>query len=114
METQTNTDDWLQKEEETFGTPKQYEKLPPFKLLPNSITEVVIDYSKPFEKWNDTENDTIKAIIPLTINGIKMVWWLNIKNPVYREVIRAGREKIPSIKLLQTGTGKSTKYQIVK
>lgn len=114
MEEQTNTTDWLAKEEETFkqSQTKEYEKLPPLKLVQDDIAEFDIDFSKPFEKWEDTENKVMKAIIPCMQNNQKCLWWLNIKNPVYKEIIRSGREGKTHFKILQTGTKKETKYKI--
>jgi hypothetical protein len=115
METQTTNTDWLAKEEETFkNTEMKFEQLPALKLVPNEIVEFDIDFSKPFEKWNDETNNTMKAIIPVTRNGVKHNWWLNIKNPTYAEVIRAGRTGQTHFKVLQTGTAKQTKYTLIK
>lgn len=114
MEQQTNTTDWLAKEEETFKqvTNQEFEKLPGLKLVQDDITEIEIDFSKPFTKWNDTENDTIKAIIPVTHEGTRKLWWLNIRNPIYPEVIHAGRNGVTHFRILQTGTGKKTTYKL--
>lgn len=116
METQDTTTDWLAKEEATFQDTekKTFEQLPSLKLVQNVITEVNIDFSKPFQKWFDEGNDVMKSIIPVTVNGAKMNWWLNIKNPVYAEIIRAGRQGVSVFKILQTGTAKQTKYTIIK
>ena len=115
MDNQTTQTDWLAKEEETFkNTNTEFETLPSLKLVPNVITEFDIDFSKPFQKWNDETNKTMKAIIPVVVNGTRMNWWLNIKNPTYAEVIRAGRTGQVHFKILQTGTLKNTKYTLVK
>ena len=116
-ETQTTNTDWLAREEETFkNADATFEQLPSLKLVPNEIVEFDIDFSKPFQKWTD-ESDakkTMKAIIPVTRNGVKHNWWLNIKNPTYAEIIRAGRTGQTHFKVLQTGTLKNTKYTLVK
>ena len=115
METQTNNTDWLAKEEETFkNTNTTYETLPSLKLVPNVLTEMTIDFSVPFQKWNDETNKTMKAIVPVTVNGTKMNWWINIKNPIYAELIRAGRTGKTQFKILQTGTLKNTRYTLVQ
>ena len=114
METQTTNTDWLAKEEATFPQTQQteYEKLPPIKLVQDDIVEFDIHFSVPFKKWDDTENKVIKAIIPVTQDGEKRLWWLNIKNPVYAEIIRAGRTGQTRFKVLQTGKDKNTKYKL--
>lgn len=115
METQTQQTDWLSKELETFkNADTTYEQLPALKLVKDSITEFEIDFSKPFQKWNDETNNTMKAIIPVTQAGVKMNFWLNIKNPLYHELIVAGKAGITKFKVLQTGVAKQTKYTIIK
>ena len=115
METQTTNTDWLAQEEATFkNTDSNFEQLPSLKLVPNEIVELDIDFSKPFQKWSDETNNTMKAIIPVTRNGVKHNWWLNIKNPTYAEIIRAGRTGQTHFKVLQTGTLKQTKYTLIK
>jgi len=113
METQTN---WLDDEAKTFAQHTDYEELPSLKLTPNVVTEIAIDFSKPFEKWTGDNNGqpVTKKIIPVTVNGTKMNWWLNVKNPVYKEVIVVGTAGQKSIKVMQTGTQKNTKYILVK
>lgn len=114
METQTTTLDWLAKEEETFKqqTPQEYTPLPSLKLVQDDITEFDIDFTQQFKKWTDESDGKIKAIIPCTHNGQKVNWWLNIKNPVYAEIIRSGRTGQTHFKVLQTGTKKDTKYKL--
>lgn len=113
MEQQTNATDWLAEEEKTFTQEQtEYEKLPSLKLVQDDITEFDIDFSKPFKKWEDKENKTTKAIIPCLHNGVAVNWWLNIKNPVYAEIIKAGRSGQTHFKVLQTGSKKDTKYKL--
>ena len=114
MDTQTTSTDWLAKEEETFtqSKPKDYEELPSIQLVQDDIVEIDIDFSKPFQKWHDVKNDVMKAIIPVTQDTKRRLWWLNIKNPVYAEIIRAGRTGQTHFKILQIGTAKLTKYKL--
>ena len=116
METQTTNTDWIDKELEQFknSAANNFEQLPSLKLVKDSITEFDVDFSKPFAKWNDETNNTIKAIIPVTSNNVKMNFWLNIKNPLYHELIQAGRTGTTHFKVLQTGSLKQTKYTIIK
>ena len=112
-----NQKTWLDEEAKNLTTPKDYEKLPSLKLVPNVVTEVTIDFSKPFDTWvgNDQKGQPItKKIIPVVLNGTKLVWWLNVKNPMYREVITIGQKGQTNIKVLQTGTAANTKYVLVK
>ena len=108
---------WLDEEAKQITTHKDYEELPSLKLVPNVVTEFSIDFSKPFDKWDGMDSKgkpVTKKIIPVTFNGNKMVWWLNVKNPIYSEVIKLGVAGKTVIKVLQTGTQANTKYVLVQ
>jgi hypothetical protein len=113
---ETNKTNWLEDEAKNLTQPKQYEELPSLKLTPNVVTEIQIDTSKPFDKWTgEVGNKTItKKIIPVVVNGVRMVWWLNVKNPIYREVVDSCLKGITTFKILQTGSKADTKYVLVK
>ena len=112
MEQQTN---WLDQEiaELTTTNPTTFEKLPSLKLLPNKITEIEVDFSLPFQKWNDSIHKSTKAIIPVTSAGTKMNFWLNVKNPLYGLICNAGKKGQCKFKIIQTGTAQDTKYNLV-
>jgi hypothetical protein len=107
---------WLDEEAKQLTEHKNYEELPSLKLVPNVVAELTIDFSKPFDKWvgENQGKSVTKRIIPITLNGTKMVWWLNVKNPIYREIITLGMTGKNVIKVLQTGTQANTKYVLVK
>lgn len=75
---------------------------------------MTVDFSKPFEKWKDADNDAIKKIIPVKVGEAELVWWLNIKNPIYHKIIEKGSEGQTVFKVLQTGSKKTTKYILVE
>lgn len=118
MDTQTtNMNNWLEDEAKKMKQPQTYEELPSLKLSPNVITDITIDFSKPFNEWtgeDGTGKPISKRIIPVTCNGVKMNWWLNVKNPLYSQIILSGLTGQTAFKILQTGTQKATKYVIVK
>ena len=107
---------WLDEELAKQKTPTEYEELPSLKLQPNVVTELVIDFSKPFESWTGEQSGkTItKKIIPVSVNGARMNWWLNVKNPFYREILSTGKAGVTTLKVLQTGKQAETKYVLVK
>ena len=111
MEQQTN---WLDEESKKFAQQTDYEELPSLKLTPNVIAEITIDFSKPFQEWTgeNAGKKVTKKIIPVTLSGQKLVWWLNVKNPVYAEIIKAQGQI--AFRVLQTGTAQNTKYMLVK
>ena len=114
--TEIKTTTWLEDELATQTTHTDYEELPSLKLQPNVVTDIAIDFSNPFQLWTGEQNGkTItKKIIPVVVNGSKMNWWLNIKNPAYKDIIHAGRTGQKTFKILQTGKQDKTKYVILK
>jgi hypothetical protein len=114
---ETETKNWAEKEAEEYTSHFDGEKLPALKLIENEITEISIDTSKPFDKWVNQEDSTVKKIIPCMVAGNQYVWWLNVKNPLYSEIITKVALSYPEplvIKILQTGAKQSTRYTIVK
>lgn len=111
-----NITNWLNDEAKKFISNTTYEELPSLKLQPNVVAELEIDFSKPFEQWVGENNGkpVTKKIIPVTLSGTRMVWWLNVKNPIYKEIIQAGMNNQTKIKVLQTGSQANTKYVLVK
>ena len=110
------TTNWLDEEAKLYDKQHDYEELPSLKLQPNVIAEISIDFSKPFQEWKGEQSGkTItKKIVPVVLAGQKMNWWLNIKNPVYKEILNAGKTGQKVFKVLQTGTQANTKYVLVK
>jgi hypothetical protein len=118
MEEQTNTTNWLEAESENLNQNSDFgEKLPAFKFLEeNKVYEFDVDFSKPFSKWIEEKNgkSVIKAIIPITYEGNKMVFWLNKKNPAYAIIVNAGKANQTHFKFMRTGSQDATKYVLVK
>ena len=106
---------WLAEELENIKeTSFDGERKPALKLEENKITTMTIDFTNPFENWKDTENDSIKKIIPVHVGAVDLVWWLNVKNPIYHKIIELGSTGQTQFKVLQTGTQKNTKYTLVE
>jgi len=116
METQTKTEDWLVKEEEELNKQTNFdgEKLPSLQFEENKVVKFTIDFSVPFSEWEDTVNKSVKAIIPVTQGEVKLNLWLNKKNPLYKDLIHAGREGQKEFAVMQIGNQKNTKYNLVK
>ena len=77
---------------------------------------MTIDFSVPFQKWEDKEEGkvTVKKILPVKVGEVELVWWLNVKNPIYGEIIKKGAEGQTVFRVMQTGTQKNTKYNLVE
>lgn len=78
------------------------------------MVTMTIDFSNKFQKWTDPESNAIKKIIPVKVGEVELVWWLNTKNPIYGEIIKKGFEGQTVFKVMQTGTQKNTKYNLVE
>lgn len=113
-----NMTDWLNAEANKLVQPTQYEELPSLKLQNNVVTEFTIDFSKPFREFleKDEKGTVLKTtkIIPVINNGNRMNFWLNVKNPIYRDIINLGKNGQTQFKVLRTGTQDKTKYVLVK
>ena len=118
METETETENtkWLQQEaQELMKNSFDGERKPALKMEENKMVTMTIDFSEPFQKWQDpTDSNVIKKIIPVTVGAVELVWWLNVKNPVYSEIIKRGAEGQTEFKIMQTGNQATTKYNIVE
>jgi hypothetical protein len=114
----TTIPDWINEEAKKIAQPTQYEELPSLKLSPNVVTEFEIDFSKPFRDFleKDEKGTILKTtkIIPVTYDGKRMNFWLNVKNPIFREIILAGKNGQNKFKVLRTGSQQNTKYVLVK
>ena len=117
---QPTVNDWIAEEKAELGTQTEtvYEKLPALKLEENKVTEITIDLNEKFQTYDTTNmkgEPVKKAIIPVLHNGEKKNWWLNKKNPLYRNILdkAAGKTTI-MIKVMQTGTKQNTKYILVE
>ena len=114
MEEQTKTTNWLELEAESFANTFEGEKLPALKFVEESkIEEIDVDFTKPFNKYSGKDlsgKNVTKAIIPVTHEGAKKIWWLNKKNPVYQQIIKAGKAGQTKFKIIKKGFS----YSILK
>ena len=110
------TTNWLQEELANQPKTKDYEELPSLKLTPNVSTEITVDISKPFQSWTGEQKGKplTKKIIPVTVNGTKLNWWLNVKNPMYKQLLELCTAGTLTCKVMQVGTQAETQYLLVK
>ena len=116
-ETETTPEEnWMEKELEVLNENSQFdgERKPALQLEENKPVKMVIDFSEPFKKWTDSENDTVKKIVPVHVGAVDLVWWLNVKNPIYQQIIDKGSKGQVNFTVLQTGNKKTTKYILVE
>jgi hypothetical protein len=109
-----NINNWLDEELKELNSNSVIgEKLPALKLETGKIIEFTVDFSQPFQKWDDVQTKTKKALVSVTHKGEKKILWLNVKNPLYGELCNAGKKGQTTFKVSTTGTQKDTKYNIV-
>ena len=110
----TNINEWIKTEiEEAKKNTISGERLPALTLEEGKLTTFVVDASKPFEKWTDLNDNTVKKIIPVTHEGVKKNFWLNTKNPLYSKMLDLILGGKTEFKILRTGKLKETKYNLV-
>lgn len=109
------SNDWLKDEAEKINVHDDYDELPSVKFEENKIVTITIDFSNPFNKWNGMQGkkEVTKAIIPCTEKDEKKNLWMNVKNPLYGELIKAGAAGETVFKIMQTGNQDNTKYTII-
>lgn len=113
--TETENTKWIEQELNNLhstSTPTG-EKLPSLKLESGKITKFSIDFSSKFNTWTSPDGVT-KAIIPVTHKGEKKNLWVNIKNPLYGQIIQRGAKGQKDFAVSTVGLQKDTRYTIVE
>lgn len=92
----------------------QVEFDPPIKMEENKLYEIEVNYNSPWPQWQDQATKTIKKIIPIVCGGQKMVFFLNVKNPLYSELLKKGKAGQRKFKVIRIGQAKATRYKLVE
>lgn len=109
--------DWMAKELESNTKAKfQGDRNPPVKFQEGVVKSLTIDFSEPFREYRTEKNGKplVKAIIEVLEGGEKKVFWLNKNNPLYREILEAGRSGQRVFRIVQSGKEASTRYMLLK
>ena len=111
--TQTNIT-WLEIEDNNLQAAKKtFETLEPLKLEDGKLTKFIVEVTdKPFENY--IVDGTTKKIIPVIHDGKKKNLWLNVKNPLYSDLIKQLKEGKREFTVFTTGKGKETRYSLVQ
>ncbi len=114
--TNEQSNDWLKQEAEQINVHDDYDELPSIQFEENKIVTFEIDFSQPFNKWSGKQGnkDVTKAIIPCTEKEERKNLWLNVKNPLYGDLVKRGSNGQKLFKIMQIGTQANTKYNIVE
>lgn len=110
----TEQTNWLDEEQKHLEECRAENLSPALKLEEGKITVFEVNFDDPFEKWVDPNEGTIKKIIPVIHNGEHKVLWLNVRNPLYKQIIDAGKLGTTLFKVMRTGQQKNTRYAIVQ
>ena len=113
---QNTIPNWILEENEKLDQEKcmEGERLESLHFEENKLTQFEVDFSEKFREWENKEFKVVNAIIPVVHEGVKKALWLNKRNPLYRQIINAGKNGITKFKVIQTGSQKNTRYSIVK
>ena len=105
---------WIEEEiKEIQTTQPTEERFPPLKLEAGKIVSFSIDFSVPFNRWSSSDGVT-KALIPVLHKEEKKILWMNLKNPLYHDLMIRGATGQTNFKVSTTGTAKDTRYTIVE
>ena len=102
---------WITEELNNLHEPYGGERLPSLKLESGKITCFKVNFSEPFKTYKIDQ--LIKKIIPVQHEGTNKILWLNVKNPLYREIIELGFIGRTKFKIMTTGSNKDTRYTIL-
>jgi len=105
--------DWLEEETKNAQPTPTGERLPALKLEVGKIISFTVDFTNPFNKWSAADG-TVKALIPVTHKAEKKILWMNVKNPLYKEICLRGKTGQTNFKVSTTGTAKETRYALVE
>ena len=104
---------WLEAESKSLEMPT----LPKQETLDfeeGKIYEIVIDFSKPFAKVQSKYNENVtQAVVIIQHEGKEKIWWVNIRNPIYKQIVDLGKTGKNALKIVRTGKLKATRYNIV-
>lgn len=117
MEKQTNEIpemDWINKELTEQQNNKPTDRKPAIKLEENKIYEFEIDFSKQWDKWVNPEDGSVKKLLPVKYSGVDSIFFLSVKNPLYKELLEKGSKGQRKFKVMRTGQAKNTRYHLVE
>ena len=113
---------WIEREKEELEN-NAYTKLPTMKFAEDTPTKISVDITKPWERYEEIDKDKnitiVKKIIPVMHNGELKNWWLNTKNPLYKEIVMKASEAMKEgkisfeISIFRTGQMRNTRYRII-
>lgn len=108
--------DWLDKEIENIELSgiQMGDRLPSLKMESGKVYVFMVDFSQPFPKWTGGNPQVTKAIIPVIHKGERKNLWLNVKNPLYREICKRGKDGQREFMVSVTGAQKDTRYNLVE
>lgn len=113
MEPENNN--WLQKESDKMQELSELPKTDAMKFEEGRVEKVEVDFTNPFEKVQDSYDDKVtKAVIPVIHEGKYKVWWLNIRNPTYHDLVKEGLKGKTSFEIIRTGEKKNTRFTILE
>ena len=110
---QTNIQDWVKQELETTKPNQTYDKIPALKLEDGTITSFEVLTEIPPGIYT-SEEGTIKRILAIMHKGERKNLWLNVKNPLYRDILMQLDSGNKKFTVSTTGKQKETRYTLVK
>ena len=106
--------DWIKQELQDVGGGFDGVRKPSLVLEENKITSFEIDLSEgPFPTYRGEEG-IVKKMIPVIHNGEKKTFWINVKNPVYRQLLKGLDSGKTSFKVTRIGSMNNTRYNLLE
>ena len=109
------TPPWLEEEAKRLEeeTPVYDDDREPLILEDKKVTEFIIQVKK--EDWKEYTGDdnSKKKIIPVVHDHKEKIFFLNVRNPVYKEIVLKLKAGTRAFKIMRTGINKQTRYTLV-
>ena len=81
-------------------------------LEDGKITSFVIEVKEDWKKYVGDDGGTRK-IVTVIHDHKEKIWFLNTRNPLYKEIVLKLKEGTRSFKIMRTGKRKDTRYTLV-
>jgi hypothetical protein len=104
---------WLGEELSKIEHDKCINDLPALKMEEGVIYEFEVVADKPFDNYIATDG-MIKKKIPVIHLGVKKLLWLNVRNPLYGQMVKQLVAGNKMFKVVRSGKEKNTRYSMVK
>ena len=104
---------WEQELAKPKSQSENFDQTGAMKLESGKTTKFTLDLSRTIKEWT-ADDGTIKKIIPVTFKGEPKVLFVNVKNPLYSQLLERVKAGKLEVSVSTTGSAKQTRYSIME